>query len=182
MSASSPEQIAQALHQAVRLRAEVARREKLIGRKVQRVARKLAELMGDGASFDRLNVEVAAFEVEGKMCLAAGYLDDVGTKYRYRYGVLYGGEPALRALRKARSALADEDEYLLPPRFYVAGYPEYEDFIHRLPKYVGDLVRRYEDALKAADQSDATVQHATRLLARIARASKVPAKPAASTK
>jgi hypothetical protein len=49
----------------------------------------------------RRGIGVHAFPVDGVLCLAASYLEEARDEYRYRYGVLCGGEPAKRALNTA---------------------------------------------------------------------------------
>ena len=99
--APSPGQLEQSFARASQLQAELGRKERAIGRKVQVLALGLAGLMEPGAHPYRTGVVLHAFDVDGVVCLAAAYHEPDGDGYRYRCAVLCGGETAKRALRTA---------------------------------------------------------------------------------
>ena len=88
----------------------------------------------------------------GRSACAAAHLEDEGDHYRYRYAVLYGGEAAVRALRTAALDPRDSDEPGPNRRVALAAYPEYEDFIYRLPTFLSDVARRLEEQLARAER------------------------------
>jgi hypothetical protein len=106
----SPGQLEQSFARVNQLQAELQRKERAIGRKVQVLAKGLASLMEPGAHLFRIGVGLHAFDVDGAVCLAAAYLEPTGDDYRYRYAVLCGGEAAKRALRSAVLDRGDSDE------------------------------------------------------------------------
>jgi hypothetical protein len=108
--APSPGQLEQSFTRVNQLQAELQRKERAIGRKVQILARGLAGLMEPGAHLHRIGVGLHAFDVDGAVCLAAAYLEPEGDDYRHRYAVLCGGEAAKRALRTAVLDPSDCDE------------------------------------------------------------------------
>ncbi len=83
------------------LQREIERKERLLGRRVQTLAKGLADLMVPGKSLYRRSIGVHAFPVDGVPCLAAAYLEEEGEGYRYRYAVLCGGDAAKRAPKTA---------------------------------------------------------------------------------
>jgi hypothetical protein len=99
--APSPGQLEQTFARVNQLQAELQRKERAIGRKVQFLAKGLAELMEPGSHLHRIGVGLHAFDADGAVCLAAAYLEPEGDDYRYRYAVLCGGEAAKRARRTA---------------------------------------------------------------------------------
>ncbi|HEX7948893.1 MAG TPA: hypothetical protein VF494_00985 [Candidatus Limnocylindrales bacterium] len=170
----SPADIEAAFGRARQLQVELARKERAVGRKVQVLARALAALMEPGESFHRIGVGLHAFDVDGTTCLAAAYLEEIGEDYRYRYAVLCGGEAARRALTSAALDPGDSDEPGPGRRCALATYADYEDFLYRLPKYLGDVSRRAEDRLAAADRAHVRVQESRAKVAAIRRARKPP--------
>ena len=116
-----------------------------MGRKVQFLAKGLANLMEPGAHLHRSGVGLHAFAVDGAVCLAAAYHEPEGDTYRYRYAVLCGGEAAKRALRTAVLDPSDCDEPGLGRRIAPATNADYDDFVYRLPKFIADVTRRLED-------------------------------------
>lgn len=137
----TPAEIERAFAHARQMQADLAHKEKAASRKIETIARALAALMEPGQHFQRIGVGLHAFEVDGTTCLAAAYLEDVGDDYRYRYAVLCGGDAARRALRSAPLDPGDSDDPGPRRRIAMATYPEYEDFLDRLPKYLGDVER-----------------------------------------
>jgi hypothetical protein len=129
------------------MQAELARRERAVGRKVQALARGLASLMEPGEYFHRIGVGLHAFEVDGTVCLAASYLEEQGEDSPHRYAVLCGGETARRALRTAALDPADSDEPGPNRRVALPTYSDFDDFLYRLPKYLGDVNHRVEKRL-----------------------------------
>jgi hypothetical protein len=152
------------------LQREIERKERALGRRVQTLAKGLANLMQPGKSHHRRGVGVHAFSVDGVPCLAAGYLEDERGGYRYRYAVLCGGEAAKRALANASLDPGDSDE---PGsrRVALATYADYVDLVERLPAYLGDATRDLEARIREAHNTEATARQAgRRLLARARRA------------
>lgn len=87
-------QIERSFARASHLRIELDRNEQALGRRVQILAKALANLMGPGKSLHRRDVGLHAFAVEGTVCLAAASLEPNGDDYGYRYAVHFGGEAA----------------------------------------------------------------------------------------
>jgi hypothetical protein len=125
--------------------------------------------MAPGDFFHRVGVGLHAFEVEGVVCLAASYLEKEGDGYRYRYAVLFGGEAARRALRDAALEPSSSDEPGPDRRVSLATYADYDDFLYRLPKYLGDVNRRLELRLRESSDADVRVDAARRLVSAIKR-------------
>lgn len=168
----SPGQLEQSFARAAQLQAELQRKERAIGRKVQVLAKGLAILMEPGAHLHRTGVGLHAFDVDGAVCLAAAYLEPDGDDFRYRYAVLCGGEAAKRALRTAALDPGDSDE---PGgrRIALATYADYDDFLHRLPKYIADVIGRMEERIALTDGADIQIQTARRQLSAAKRAARV---------
>ncbi|HLX35889.1 MAG TPA: hypothetical protein VKR30_11695 [Candidatus Limnocylindrales bacterium] len=137
------------------LQREIERKERLLGRRIQVVAKGLADLMQPGEMHHRRGVGLHAFPVDGLLCLAAAYLEEEGERYRYRYAVLCGGEAAKRALKTADLDPGDSDE---PGsrRVALATYDDYVAFVERLPAYLGDVTREMEARLREAESAEAT--------------------------
>lgn len=146
------------------MQGELARRERAVGRRIQTLARGLASLMEPGEFFHRVGVGLHAFDVDGSMCLATSYLEEEGDGYRYRYAVLFGGEAARRVLRDAALEPSSSDEPGPGRRVSLATYADYDDFLYRLPKYLGDVNRRLEVRLRETSDADAQVDAARRLV------------------
>jgi len=144
------------------MQAELARRERAVGRRIETLARGLAAIMEPGDFSHRIGVGLHAFEVDGEVCLAASYLKEASDEYRYRYAVLCGGEPARRALRHAALEPSASDEPGPGRRVELATYEDYDDFLYRLPKYLGDVNRRLEERLRKTENTDAPVRDARR--------------------
>lgn len=155
-----PGQLEQSFAQAARLHAELLKKERAIGRKVQLLAKGLADLMGPGAHLHRRSMGLHAFVVDGSACLAAAYLEPDGESYRYRYAVLCGGEAARQALRTAALDPGDSDEPGPARRVRLAAYPNFEDFIERLPVYLADVTRSLELRVQRTEDADAQVRKA----------------------
>jgi hypothetical protein len=132
------------------LQREIERKERLLGRRIQTLAKGLADLMQPGEMHHRRGVGLHAFPVDGVMCLAAAYLEQERDGYRYRYAVLCGGEAAKRALNATHLDAGDSDE---PGsrRIALADYADYVDFVERLPAYLGDVTRDLEARLRQAE-------------------------------
>lgn len=111
------------------MQAELARRERAVGRRIQTLGRGLAAIMEPGDFSHRIGVGLHAFEVDGEVCLAASYLEEAGGEYRYRYAVLCGGEHARRALRHAALEPSASDEPGPGRRVEIATYEDYDDFL-----------------------------------------------------
>jgi hypothetical protein len=158
-------EIEQAFAGVQRLKGELARKERAIGRKVQTLARGLATLMEPGEHLYRRGVGLHAFDVGGAVCLAAAYLEEAGGRYAYRYAVLCGGEAARRALRDARLDPGDSDEPGATRRITLARYPDYVDFVDRLTVYLADLNRRFEANIRGADETEGPIGEARRRVA-----------------
>jgi hypothetical protein len=165
MRGPSPGEIERSLVRVAELQAELGRAERAIGRRVQFLAKSLARLMEPGDHFHRSGVGLHAFHVRGETCLAAAYLEPDGDDFRYRYVVLCGGEAATQALRDAALGPGDSDEPGPRRRIALASYNEYEDFVDRLPKYIGDVARRVEDRLRQIETTDDGVRAARKLIA-----------------
>lgn len=101
-------------------------------------------LMEPGEHFYRHRVGLHAFDVDGITCLASAYLEEAGDDYLYRYAVLCGGEAARRAVTVARLDAGDSDEPGPGRRAAIATYSDFDDFLYRLPKYLGDVNRRLD--------------------------------------
>jgi hypothetical protein len=137
--APSPGQLEQSFARASQLQAELQRKERAIGRKVQVLALGLAGLMEPGAHLYRSGVGLYAFDVGGVVCLAGAYLEAEGDGYRY--AILCGGEAAKRALRTAVLDPGDSDEPGPGRRIALATYADYNDFVYRLPTFIADVTR-----------------------------------------
>jgi len=161
----TPEEIERALASARQLQTEVARRERAVARKVQTLARAFAVLVEPGEHFHRVGVGLHAFEVGGTTCLAAAYLETVDDGYRYRYAVLCGGEAAKRALRTAPLDPGDSDEPGAGRRVALAAYADYDDFLDRLPRYLGDVERSVQTRSAELDHAEGQIQQARGRLA-----------------
>jgi hypothetical protein len=162
--APSPGQLEQSLVRVNQLQAELQRKERAIGRRVQVLAKGLAGLMEPGEHLHRIGVGLHAFDVEGAVCLAAAYLEPEGDDYRYRYAVLCGGEAAKRALRTAVLDPSDCDEPGSGRRIALATYADYDDFVYRLPKFIADVTRRLEDRIRQTEGVDLQIRTARRHL------------------
>jgi hypothetical protein len=147
---------------------EIERKERLLGRRIQTLAKGLANLMQPGEMHHRRGVGLHAFPVDGVLCLAAAYLEKESDDYRYRYAVLCGGEAARRALKTADLDPGDSDE---PGsrRVALATYDDYVAFVDRLPTYLADVTRRLEASVREADNTDTVARKAGRELAARAR-------------
>lgn len=146
------------------MQTELARRERAVGRRIQSLARGLAALMETGEFFHRIGVGLHAFDVDGVVCLATSYLEEEGDDFRYRYAVLCGGEAARQALRSVALEPSASDEPGLGRRVALATYADYDDFLYRLPKYLGDVNRRLEKSLADTDNAEIHVGDGRRLL------------------
>jgi hypothetical protein len=79
--APSPGQLEQSFARVNQLQAELERKERAIGRKVQVLAKGLAGLMEPGAHLHRSGVGLHAFDADGAVCLAAAYLEPEGDNW-----------------------------------------------------------------------------------------------------
>ncbi len=157
------------------LQRDIERKERLLGRRVQTLAKGLADLMQAGRMhYHRRGVGLHAFPVDGMTCLAAAYLEEEGGDYRYRYAVLCGGEAAKRALKTADLDPGDSDE---PGsrRVALATYADYVAFVERLPAYLGDVTRDLEARIREADNTEATARQLGRELSARARRTRMRA-------
>ena len=159
---------------AVVLQREIERKERLLGRRIQVLAKGLADLMRPGDMHHRRGVGLHAFPVDDVTCLAAAYLEEERDGYRYRYAVLCGGEAAKRALNTADLDPGDSDE---PGsrRIALANCDDYVAFVERLPAYLGDVTRDMEARIREAESTEATARKVGRQLsarARTARSSR----------
>lgn len=166
---TSPAELEAAFARANQLRADIVRRQRSVGRRISVLAQGLANLMEPGDHLYRVGVGVHAFAVGGKVCLAAAYLEDEEDGYRYRYAVLCGGEAARVALRTATLDPGDSDEPGPTRRVALASYHDFEDFLSRLPKYLGDLTRRLDERLGSVVAADAAIAEGRRLIRRAGR-------------
>ena len=165
----SPGQLEQSFSRAKQLRAELERRQRAIGRKAQDLAKGLADLMEPGTSVHRRGIGLHAFEVAGAVCLAAAYLEAEGDDFRYQYAVLCGGEAAKRALRTATLDAGDSDEPGSGRRIRLATYDDYDDFIERLPAYIGDVTHSLEGGIHHAEAASEQLQRTRKQLSAHAR-------------
>lgn len=167
----SPGQLEASFSRAAVLQREIERKERLLGRRVQTLARGLADLMVPGKSLYRRSIGVHAFPVDGVRCLAAAFLEEEGDGYRYRYAVLCGGEAAKRALKTADLDPGDSDE---PGsrRVALATYDDYVAFVDRLPTYLADVSRELEARIREADTTEAAARKVGRQLSARARGSR----------
>jgi hypothetical protein len=153
------------------LQREIERKERLLGRRVQILAKGLADLMQPGEMHHRRGIGLHAFPVDGVLCLAAAYLEEERDGYRYRYAVLCGGEAAKRALKAADLDPGDSDE---PGsrRIALATYDDYVAFVDRLPKYLDDVVRDLEARIRQAESTEATAREEGRKISARGRAAR----------
>ncbi len=172
--APSPGELEQSFARASQLQAELQRKERAIGRKVQVLAQGLAGLMEPGAHLHRSGVGLHAFEVGGGVCLAAAYLEPEGDGYRYRYAVLCGGEAAKRALRTAVLDPGDSDEPGLGRRIALATSADYNDFVYRLPTFIADVTRRLEERIQQTEGAETQIRTARRRLSAARRPAPTP--------
>jgi hypothetical protein len=172
----APGDLERAFGRALRLRAELATKERAIGRKVQTLARGLGALMEPGEHLHRHGVGLHAFDVEGVVCLAAAYLEEASDEHRYRYAVLCGGEAAKRALRDAPLDPGDSDETGAARRVAIATYADYDDFLYRLPLYVADVDRGIVARLRQAEKAEGRVGEGRRRFAASRRSRAAPAR------
>ena len=157
------------------LQADVERRQRLLNRRAARVAEQLAGLMEPGMHAHRIGVSLHAFNVDGRVCLATGYLDREDETYRYRYAVLCGGEAARRALRTGQLDPGASDAPGPDRRIAFAEYAEYIDFLDRLPRYLGDVSHCLEQRLGEAERGAATVTASRRQISALTRRQAPPA-------
>lgn len=160
--AITPGQLEQSFAKARRLRSELQRRERAIGRKAQDLAKGLADLMEVGAHLYRRNIGLHAFDANGFACLAAAYLEPEGDDFHYRYAVLCGGKAAKQALRTAFLDPGDSDEPGDSRRVSLASYDDHEDFIERLPAYLADITRMLEERIQRADAAETAMKQGRR--------------------
>lgn len=146
---------------AAQLRAEAERKERAVCRKVATLAAALGGLMGPGMWLHRRGVGLHAFDVDGSTCLASSYLEEDGDAYRYRYAVLCGGLAAKAALRDAPLDPAAADEPGVPRRIALATYSDCLEFLDRLPIYLADVTREYEQRTARADGATAEASRAS---------------------
>lgn len=153
------------------LQREIERKERALGRKVQTLAKGLADLMEPGEMHHRRGVGLHAFPVDGVTCLAAAYLEEERDGFRYRYAVLCGGEAAKRALATASLDPGDSDE---PGsrRIALGTYADYVDFVERLPAYLGDVTRELEARVRQAESTETTARQVGRQLSARARSAR----------
>jgi hypothetical protein len=170
----TPGELEKAFTRAYEMQTDLARRERAVGRRIQTLARGLSALMEPGEFFHRIGVGLHAFDVDGTTCLAASYLDEDDDGYRYRYAVLCGGEAARRALRDAALDLSDSDRPGPTRRMTLATYPKYDDFLYRLPKYLGDVSRSIEARLGEVNNADGRIRDGRRLIAATRRKTSRP--------
>lgn len=170
----TPGELEKAFKRAHELQTDLVRRERAVGRRIQALARGLAAVMEPGEFFHRIGVGLHAFDVDGTTCLAASYLEEDGDGYRYRYAVLCGGEAARRALRNAALDPSDSDEPGPTRRVALATYPQFDDFLYRLPKYLGDVNRRIEAQLGETTNADRRIREGRRLVAATRRKTSAP--------
>jgi hypothetical protein len=156
------------------MQSDLERRERAVGRKIQTLACALAALMEPGQHSHRIGVGLHAFQVDGKTCLAAAFLEEVGDDYRYRYAVLCGGDAARRALRSAPLDPGDSDDPGPRRRIAMATYSDYEDFLYRLPKYLGDVERDQQARLARLDLSEERIRGGRRRLSALRRTAATP--------
>lgn len=143
---------------AAKLREEVERKERAISRQIQALAQSLADLMWVGEHHHRRGVGIHAFEVDGSTRLAAAYLEQHGDAYKYRFVVLCGGEHARRALRTAALDRTDADEPGPERVVVLATRDACEDFLYRLPFYLGDVTRAWEQRSDQLDEATADIK------------------------
>jgi hypothetical protein len=156
----NPRQLQEHFDRAAKLRGELRKKENRIKRQAQQLAWGLAALMEPGHSHHRIGLSIHAFDVEGRTCLASGYLEERGDKFGYRYAVLCGGEVARRALKTAQLDPGDSDEPGPQRRVGLATYEDYEDFVERLPRFVKDVIRDLEAQVEQAKAIDDSGQAA----------------------
>lgn len=146
-----------AFARAAVLQREIERKERLLGRRVQVLAKGIADLMHPGEMHYRRGIGVHAFPVDGVNCLAATYTEEERDRFTYRYAVLCGGEAAKRALNTAALNPGDSDE---PGsrRIAMATYGEFVDFVERLPAYLKDVTRNLETRIGEADDAAASAR------------------------
>lgn len=176
--AISAAQLETSFARAAVLQREIDRKERLFGRRIQVLAKGLANLMQPREAHHRRGIGLHAFPVDGVLCLAAAHLEEERDGHRYRYAVLCGGEPAKRALNTAELDPGDSDE---PGsrRIGLATYDDYFAFVDRLPKFLEDVIRDLETRVRAAESTASTAQRIGRELAdrtRAGRATKVKPK------
>jgi hypothetical protein len=164
----TPGQLEASFARAAVLQREIERKERLLGRRVQVLAKSLADLMQPGEMHHRRGIGLHAFPVDDVLCLAAAYLEEERDGYRYRYAVLCGGEAAKRALKTADLDPGDSDE---PGsrRIALATYDDYVAFVDRLPKYLDDVTRDLEARIREAEDIDTAGRQVGRELSARAR-------------
>lgn len=172
--APSPGELEQSFARVNRLQAELGRKERAIGRKIQVLAVGLAGLMEPGAHLHRIGVGIHAFDVDGTVCLAAAYLEPQGDDNRYRYAVLCGGEAAKRALRTTVLDPGDCDAPGPGRRIALATYADYDDFIYRLPKFIADVTRSLEERIQHTEGAEIRIRTARRRLSAAKRSAPTP--------
>lgn len=160
-----------AFARAAVLQREVERKQRLLVRRVQVLAKGVADLMQPGEMHYRRGIGVHAFPVDGVNCLAATYLEEARDSFTYRYAVLCGGEPAKRALNTATLNPGDSDE---PGsrRIALATYPEYLDFVDRLQAYLKDVTRELETRTREAEDAAGSGRQGRRQVSAQARRSR----------
>jgi hypothetical protein len=156
----SASELERSFARATQLQAELACKERAVGRRVSVLAKALAALMKPGDHLYRRGVGIHAFESDGAMCLTAAYLEPERDDFRYRYAILCGGEAAKRALRTAPIDPSDSDEPGSRRRIVMATYDDYDDFLFRLPTYLADVTRDFEKGIEQTAGADSNVRSA----------------------
>ena len=164
--ALSPGELERAYARADQLRAEAERKERLATRRIGVLAQGLADRMEPGMHMHRRSVSLHAFAVDGQPCLAVGYLEEERDEYVYQYAVLFGGEPARRALREAPLDPGASDEPGPHRRIRIATYDDALAFLDRLPTFLADLARDLEARVVRADAANANATAERRRMTR----------------
>ena len=154
---------------AAKLREEVERKERAIAQQVQGLAQALAELMRPGEHHHRRGVGIHAFDVGGSTRLTAAYLEERGDEFKYRFAVLCGGEIARRALRTAALDQTDADEPGPERHVVMATSGDCEDFLYRLPFYLNDVSRGWEERSGQLDEAKSQVKGARQAICSVKR-------------
>ena len=154
----TPGELERSFARATQLQAELARKERAVGRRVSVLAKALADLMAPGDHLYRRGVGIHAFAVDGATCLAAAYLDQEGDDFRSRYSILCGGEPAKRAQRTAAIDPSDSDEPGSGRHIVMATYDDYDDSLYRLPTYLADVTRDFEKRIGLTTEADSIIR------------------------
>lgn len=171
MQRLTPSQLSRQLAEIHRLQTDVEARQRSIVVRARRLAAELASLMDDGEFHHRIGVGLHAFDVDGKRCLAASTLEEDNsipaeplnlppwhTRHVHEFAILVGGDAARRYLRSAPIPAALSSDPDGARRVRLATHGDFDAFLYRLARYIGDVARTFEDAWTEAGEAESRLR------------------------